>query len=106
MNKEEIEKKKKMLRDFSEKGQGQRVFFEEDLELIRDILKELEQKESKLNKVTDKLKEVKEIAEEDKEQKKIIELPNGIKYKDKVISLDTFIFTIENLLEIIEGEKE
>lgn len=57
MNKEEIEKKKKMLRDFSEKGQGQRVFFEEDLELIRDILKELEQKESKLKKVTNKLKE-------------------------------------------------
>lgn len=57
MNKEEIENKKKMLRDFSEEGQGQRVFFEEDLKLIRDILKELEQKESILDKVTDKLKE-------------------------------------------------
>ena len=56
MNKEEIEKKKKMLRDFSQQGQGQRVFFEEDLELIRDILQELEQKETILNKVTDKLK--------------------------------------------------
>ena len=52
-----IEKKKRMLKDFSEKGQGQRVFFEEDLELIRDILQELEQKESILDKVTDKLKE-------------------------------------------------
>lgn len=53
MNKEEIENKKKMLRDFSEEGQGQRVFFEEDLKLIRDILKELEQKESILDKVTE-----------------------------------------------------
>ena len=57
MNKENIEKKKRMLKDFSEKGQGQRVFFEEDLELIRDILQHLEQKESILDKVTDKLKE-------------------------------------------------
>lgn len=57
MNKEEIEKKKRMLKDFSEKGQGQRVFFEEDLKLIRDILQELDQKESILDKVTDKLKE-------------------------------------------------
>ena len=48
-----------MLKDFSEKGQGQRVFFEEDLELIRDILQHLEQKESILDKVTDKLKETK-----------------------------------------------
>lgn len=69
-------------------------------------IKELEQKETILDKVTEKLKDLKEIALEDKEQRKIIELPNGIKYKDKVISLDTFIFTIENLLEIIEGEKE
>lgn len=51
MNKEEIENKKRMLRNFSEQGQGQRVFFEEDLELIRDILQELEQKESILDKV-------------------------------------------------------
>ena len=58
MNKENIEKKKRMLKDFSEKGQGQRVFFEEDLELIRDILQHLKQKESILDKVTDKLKEV------------------------------------------------
>lgn len=57
MNEEEIEKKKRMLKDFSEKGQGQRVFFEEDLKLIRDILQELDQKESILDKVTDKLKE-------------------------------------------------
>lgn len=42
-----------MLKDFSEKGQGQRVFFEEDLELIRDILQHLEQKESILDKVTE-----------------------------------------------------
>ena len=56
MNKKEIENKKRMLRDFSEQGQGQRVFFEEDLELIRDILQELEQKESILDKVTDKLR--------------------------------------------------
>ena len=58
MNKEEIENKKRMLRDFSEQGQGQRVFFEEDLKLIRDILKELEQKEFLLDKVTYKLKEI------------------------------------------------
>lgn len=57
MNKEEIRKKKKILRDFSERGQGQRVFFEEDLELIRDILKELEQKESILDKVTEFIKD-------------------------------------------------
>ena len=57
MNKEEIENKKRMLRDFSEEGQGQRVFFEEDLKLIGDMLKELEQKEFILDKVTDKLKE-------------------------------------------------
>lgn len=83
MNKEEIEKKKKMLRDFSEKGQGQRVFFEEDLELIRDILKELEQKESKLNKVT----------EECRRQMK--------EYEDSILE----IFP-QRILEIIEGEKE
>ena len=56
MNKENIEKKKRMLKDFSEKGQGQRVFFEEDLELIRDILQHLEQKESILDKVTNIVK--------------------------------------------------
>lgn len=53
MNKEEIENKKRMLKDFSKQGQEQRVFFEEDLELIRDILQELEQKESILDKVTE-----------------------------------------------------
>ena len=58
MNKEKIENKKRMLRDFSEQGQGQRVFFEEDLKLIRDILKELEQKEVILDKVAYKLKEI------------------------------------------------
>ena len=57
MNKENIEKKKRMLKDFSEKGQGQRVFFEEDLELIRDILQHLEQKESILDKVTEFIKD-------------------------------------------------
>lgn len=73
---------------------------------IQKINKYVEYIESKLNKVTDKLKEVKEIALEDKEKKKIIELPNGIRYEDKVISLDTFIYVIDNLLNIIEGEKE
>lgn len=86
MNKEEIEKKKKMLRDFSEKGQGQRVFFEEDLELIRDILKELEQKESILNKVTDKLKEYIKIIKQ-----------------DGIYGYNT---EIREILNIIEGEKE
>lgn len=85
MNKEEIENKKKMLRDFSEEGQGQRVFFEEDLKLIRDILKELEQKESILNKVTDKLKEyLKQIKQ------------------DGIYGYDT---EIREILNIIEGEK-
>ena len=65
LNKEKIEKKKRMLRDFSEQGQGQRVFFEEDLELIRDILQELEQKESILDKVTDKLKEIRRELDDD-----------------------------------------
>ena len=65
MNKEEIENKKRMLRNFSEQGQGQRVFFEEDLELIRDILQELEQKESILDKVTDKLEEVRRELDDD-----------------------------------------
>ena len=98
MNKEEIENKKRALRDFSQQGQGQRVFFEEDLELIRDILQYLEQKESILDKVTDKLKE--DINRFDKvikdrriwgEQKVDFK-----KYKNYAI----------NLLNIIEGEKK
>lgn len=63
MNKEEIENKKRMLRDFSEEGQGQRVFFEEDLKLIGDMLKELEQKEFILDKVTEKLSKMKQSIE-------------------------------------------
>ena len=104
MNKEEIEKKKKMLRDFSEKGQGQRVFFEEDLELIRDILKELEQKESILNKVTDKLKEAdtKYIKEyKDVEKLELIEGNTTV-----LQELSCVIDDIEDILEIIGGEKE
>ena len=86
MNKEEIENKKKTLRDFSEEGQGQRVFFEEDLKLIRDILKELEQKESILDKVIDKLKEyLKQIKQ------------------DGIYGYDT---EIREILEILEGEKK
>ena len=85
MNKEEIENKKRMLRNFSEQGQGQRVFFEEDLELIRDILQELEQKESILDKVIDKLKEyLKQIKQ------------------DGIYGYDT---EIREILNIIEGEK-
>lgn len=95
MNKEEIEEIKRLL------FQGRLTQYGK-----RRLVKYLEQKETILDKVTDKLKDLKEIALEDKEQKKIIELPNGIKYEDKVISLDTFIFIIKNLLEIIEGEKE
>ena len=104
MNKEEIEKEDNYWKGYIKKQK-------ESIEICkmckyRKRYKELKQKETILDKVTDKLKDLKEIALEDKEQRKIIELPNGIKYKDKVISLDTFIFTIENLLEIIEGEKE
>ena len=83
MNKENIEKKKRMLKDFSEKGQGQRVFFEEDLELIRDILQHLEQKESILDKVT----------EECRKQMK--------EYEDSILE----IFP-QRILNIIEGEKK
>ena len=86
MNKENIEKKKRMLKDFSEKGQGQRVFFEEDLELIRDILQHLEQKESILDKVTDKLREVEK------------ELKND--------GYDYYSNEIQETLNIIEGEKK
>ena len=104
MNKEEIEKEDNYWKGYIEKQK-------ESIEICkmckyRKRYKELKQKETILNKVTERLKDLKEIALEDKEQRKIIELPNGIRYKDKVISLDTFIFTIENLLEIIEGEKE
>ncbi len=104
MNKEEIEKEDNYWKGYIEKQK-------ESIEICkmckyRKRYKELKQKETILDKVTEKLKDLKEIALEDKEQKKIIELPNGIRYEDKVISLDTFIFTIENLLEIIKGEKE
>lgn len=100
MNKKEIENKKRMLRDFSEQGQGQRVFFEEDLELIRDILQELEQKETILNKVTDKLKE--RIKELDKLKENYIKL----KEYDQVDFTLCKKREIQNILNIIEGEKE
>ena len=104
MNKEEIENKKRMLRNFSEQGQGQRVFFEEDLELIRDILQELEQKESILDKVTDKLKEV------DKKYKNEYENIENMELSATKIcvlqELSCVIEDIEEILNIIEGEKK
>ena len=92
MNKKEIENKKRMLRDFSEQGQGQRVFFEEDLELIRDILQELEQKESILSKVTDKLKEDRLI------------FNYLVKEKSNVIVNKSLFNHTNEILNIIEGE--
>lgn len=97
MNEEEIEKKKRMLKDFSEKGQGQRVFFEEDLKLIRDILQELDQKETILDKVTNTLKE-----DIDKYNKELL--------KDSIMSikntdLTARILQSQKILNIIEGEK-
>lgn len=86
MNKEEIENKKRMLRDFSEEGQGQRVFFEEDLKLIGDMLKELEQKELILDKVTEKLKEIRRELDDD--------------------GFDYYTQEITKALNIIEGEKK
>ena len=83
MNKENIEKKKRMLKDFSEKGQGQRVFFEEDLELIRDILQHLKQKETILDKVTEECR--KQMTEN---EETILEIFPG------------------KLLNIIEGERK
>ena len=104
MNKEEIENKKRMLRNFSEQGQGQRVFFEEDLELIRDILQELEQKETILDKVTDKLKEV------DKKYKNEYENIENMELSATKIcvlqELTCVIEDIEEILNIIEGEKK
>lgn len=104
MNKEEIEKKKRMLKDFSEKGQGQRVFFEEDLKLIRDILQELDQKESILDILTDKLKEV------DKKYKNEYENIENMELSATKIcvlqELTCVIEDIEEILNIIEGEKE
>ena len=94
MNKKEIENKKRMLRDFSEQGQGQRVFFEEDLELIRDILQELEQKESILSKVTDKLKEDRLI------------FNYLVKEKSNVIVNKSLFNHTNEILNIIKGEKE
>lgn len=101
MNKEEIENKKRMLRDFSEKGQGQRVFFEEDLELIRDVLQELEQKESILDKVTDKLKEKIELVED------VIDLckADGKIAKYKIEQLEQEKEDLQEILNIIEGEE-
>ena len=99
MNKENIEKKKRMLKDFSEKGQGQRVFFEEDLELIRDILQHLEQKESILDKVTDKLKEKIELIED------VIDLckTDGKIAKYKIEQLEEEKGDLQEILNIIEG---
>ena len=110
MNKEEIENKKRMLRNFSEQGQGQRVFFEEDLKLIRDILKELEQKESILDKVTeytenyidDKQNEYEAISEsyicQTDEDEYIKEKELAIIKGQKQV--------LKNVLNIIEGEKK
>ena len=114
MNEEEIEKKKRMLKDFSEKGQGQRVFFEEDLKLIRDILQELDQKESILDKVTDTLKEEMKKA---KEQIKYYEKQYSIsKERDSEFYIKSFhrqinrwqsrFETCREILNIIEGEKK
>ena len=99
MNKENIEKKKRMLKDFSEKGQGQRVFFEEDLELIRDILQHLEQKEYILDKVTDKLKEKIELIED------VIDLckTDGKIAKYKIEQLEEEKGDLQEILNIIEG---
>ena len=102
MNKENIEKKKRMLKDFSEKGQGQRVFFEEDLELIRDILQHLEQKESILDKVTDKLKEKIELIEDVIDLCKI----DGKIAKYKIEQLEEEKGDLQEILNIIEGEKK
>ena len=102
MNKEEIENKKKMLRDFSEEGQGQRVFFEEDLKLIRDILKELEQKESILDKVTDKLKE--DAREEEGYIKWLDDRTQEISPSKKTIIVKSDY--ARSILNIIEGEKK
>ena len=98
MNEEEIENKKRILRNFLEKGQGQRVFFEEDLELVRDILQELEQKESILDKVTDKLKE--DIKKFDKLRK------SHEMYSPSEERLSSKYFYALKLLNIIEGEKK
>lgn len=94
MNKENIEKKKRMLKDFSEKGQGQRVFFEEDLELIRDILQHLEQKESILDKVTDKLIEDK------------VKLTEELKYNITKREARLQLILVDKYLNIIEGENK
>ena len=102
MNKEEIEKKKRMLKDFSEKGQGQRVFFEEDLKLIRDILQELDQKESILDKVTDKLKE--DAREEEGYIKWLDERTQEISQPKKTIIVKSDY--ARSILNIIEGEKK
>lgn len=102
MNEEEIEKKKRMLKDFSEKGQGQRVFFEEDLKLIRDILQELDQKESILDKVTDKLKE--DAREEEGYIKWLDERTQEISQSKKTIIVKSDY--ARSILNIIEGEKK
>ena len=98
MNKEEIENKKKMLRDFSEEGQGQRVFFEEDLELIRDVLQELEQKETILDKVKDKLKEDIEKFNNLRKTKEM--------YSPSEERLSSKYFYAQEILNSMEGEKK
>lgn len=102
MNEEEIEKKKRMLKDFSEKGQGQRVFFEEDLKLIRDILQELDQKESILDKVTDKLEE--DAREKEGYIKWLDERTKEIVQPRKTIVIKSDY--ARSILNIIEGEKK
>lgn len=103
MNKEEIEK---LLNKCDNCNLKECIACEFTYTEIQKIKNYLEQKESILDKVMYKIEELIEIAKEDKEQKKIIELPNGIKYEDKVISLDTFIIALDSVLNIIEGEKK
>ena len=113
MNKEEIENKKRMLKDFSKQGQEQRVFFEEDLELIRDILQELEQKESILDKVTDKLKEdISEAKEKIKYWEEQYRISKAKKdefyknsYKRQINRWQSRFETLRGILEFIKGEK-
>ena len=110
MNKENIEKKKRMLKDFSEKGQGQRVFFEEDLELIRDILQHLEQKESILDKVTEYIENY--IDDKQNEYEAISESYICQTDEDEYIKEKELAIikgqkqVLKNVLNIIEGEKK
>ena len=110
MNKENIEKKKRMLKDFSEKGQGQRVFFEEDLELIRDILQHLEQKESILDKVTEYTENYIDNKQNEYEaisESYICQTDEDEYIKEKELAIiKGQKQVLKNVLNIIEGEKK